>query len=282
MNISSLLRKQKLKVTVVSLIGLYIFSLLFFCLFRNQLVFQAKPLHRDYSFQFDQSFEEHAVTMKDGTVLNGLFFKSQLPSKGLVFYLHGNADNLQRWGEFAVDFTKIGYDVFMYDYRGYGKSNGSSSRKNIHADAIAMLDWTKKHIPYSKLIIYGRSLGSAVASNLAVTTNPSLLILETPFANFIDVIYWPLRPSVLLFPDKIEFSNQNALPKVKCPKVIFHGTNDWIVPLSSAHKLKPYLQDQNQFFIIEGAGHRNLSEFDSYHVQLAAVLHKFIENKEAM
>lgn len=282
MNLSALLNNKALKVIVVSLIGLYIFSLLFFYLFRNQLVFQASPLHRDYTFQFNQPFEEHSVTLTDGTVLNGLLFKSQSSSKGLIFYLHGNADNLQRWGEFAADFTKIGYDVFMYDYRGYGKSTGSSSRKNIHTDAIAMLDWTKKNIPYSKLIIYGRSLGSAVASNLAVTANPSLLILETPFANFIDVIYWPLRPSVLLFPDKIEFSNQDVLPKVSCPKVIFHGTNDWIVPLSSAQKLKPYLQDENQFFVIEGAGHRNLSEFESYHVQLAAVLRKFIENKEAM
>lgn len=282
MNLSSLLSHKAFKVILISLLGLYIFSLLFFYLFRNQLVFQATPLHRNYAFQFDQPFEEHFVTMQDGTVLSGLFFKSQSSSKGLIFYLHGNADNLQRWGAFAADFTQLGYDVFMYDYRGYGKSTGSSSRKNIHADASAMLDWAKENIPYSKLIIYGRSLGSAVASSLAFSANPSLLILETPFANFIDVIYWPLRPSVLLFPDKLEFSNQDVLPKVTCPKVIFHGTNDWIVPLSSALKLKPFLQDENQFFIIEGAGHRNLSEFESYHEQLAEVLHKFIENQETM
>ena len=216
--------------------------------------------------------------MPDSTVLNGLLFKSKSSAKGLIFYLHGNADNLQRWGEFAADFTKLGYDVFMYDYRGYGKSTGSSSRKNIHADAITMLDWVKKKVPFSNLVIYGRSLGSAVASNLAVVAHPSLLILETPFANFEDVIYWPLRPGLLLFPDKIEFSNQDVLAKVNCPKIIFHGTDDWIVPLSSAQKLKPYLQDENQFYVIEGAGHRNLSEFDSYHTQLAEVLQKFIDH----
>lgn len=282
MKLSSLLRNKTFKLIVISLVGVYIFTLIFFYLFRNELVFQATPLHQNYAFEFDQPFEEHFVTMKDGTVLNGLLFKSQTPSNGLIFYLHGNADNLQRWGEFATDFTKIGYDIFMYDYRGYGKSKGSSSKKNIHEDATAMLDWAGKKIPHSHLIIYGRSLGSAVASHLAVAANPSLLILETPFANFIDVIYWPLRPSVLLFPDKIEFSNQDMLPKVKCPKVIFHGTNDWIVPLSSAQKLKPCLQDKNQFYIIEGAGHRNLSEFESYHAQLAAVLQKFIEHRTAM
>lgn len=278
MKLPSVLSNKKFKVIVISLFGLYIFSLIFFYIFRNQLVFQATQLRQDYTFQFDQPFEEYFVTMPDSTVLNGLLFKSKSSAKGLIFYLHGNADNLQRWGEFAADFTKLGYDVFMYDYRGYGKSTGSSSRKNIHADAITMLDWVKKKVPFSNLVIYGRSLGSAVASNLAVVAHPSLLILETPFANFEDVIYWPLRPGLLLFPDKIEFSNQDVLAKVNCPKIIFHGTDDWIVPLSSAQKLKPYLQDENQFYVIEGAGHRNLSEFDSYHTQLAEVLQKFIDH----
>ena len=278
MKLPSVLSNKKFKVIVISLFGLYIFSLIFFYIFRNQLVFQATQLRQDYTFQFDQPFEEYFVTMPDSTVLNGLLFKSKSSAKGLIFYLHGNADNLQRWGEFAADFTKLGYDVFMYDYRGYGKSTGSSSRKNIHADAITMLDWVKKKVPFSNLVIYGRSLGSAVASNLAVVAHPSLLILETPFANYEDVIYWPLRPGLLLFPDKIEFSNQDVLAKVNCPKIIFHGTDDWIVPLSSAQKLKPYLQDENQFYVIEGAGHRNLSEFDSYHTQLAEVLQKFIDH----
>ena len=158
MKLPSVLSNKKFKVIVISLFGLYIFSLIFFYIFRNQLVFQATQLRQDYTFQFDQPFEEYFVTMPDSTVLNVLLFKSKSSAKGLIFYLHGNADNLQRWGEFAADFTKLGYDVFMYDYRGYGKSTGSSSRKNIHADAITMLDWVKKKVPFSNLVIYGRSL----------------------------------------------------------------------------------------------------------------------------
>lgn len=272
----SVLRNKTFWIVALSLLALYLFSLIFFFIFRNKLVFQATPLTREYAYQFEQPFEEHFVPMKDGSVLNGLFFRSKATSKGLVFYLHGNADNLQRWGEFAVDFTTIGYDVFIYDYRGYGKSTGSSTKINIHADAFSMLDWVKVNIPHSNIIIYGRSLGSAIASNLAATTNPDLLILETPFANFVDVIYWPLRPSLILYPDQIDFSNQ-ILSKVKCPKVIFHGTSDWVVPLSSAQKLKPYLKQEDEFIVIEGAGHRNLNQFDLYHSKLAKVLQKFVE-----
>ncbi len=282
MELRSFLRRKKVRVAILTAIGLYLFSLLFFYLFRHQLVFQATPLRQDYAYQFDHPFEEHSVSTNDGAVLNGLYFKSATPSKGLIFYLHGNADNLQRWGEFAADFTTIGYDVFMYDYRGYGKSTGSSNNKNIYTDAITVLNWVKMTFPHTNMVIYGRSLGSAVATNLATSVNPNLLILETPFANFTDVIYWPLRPSLLLFPDKIEFSNQEKLPKVKCPTVIFHGTNDWVVPLSSAQKLKPYLQDENQFYVIDGAGHRNLSDFETYHQLLVKVLQKFNEDQLAM
>ena len=282
MHFRSFFKHKKVRLAILSAIGLYLFSLLFFYLFRNQLVFQATPLSRDYAYQFNYPFEEHFVNTNDGTVLNGLYFKSETPAKGLVFYLHGNADNLQRWGEFAADFTTIGYDVFMYDYRGYGKSTGSSSKKNIYADAITMLNWINTTFPSDNLVIYGRSLGSAIASKLAAHENPKLLILETPFANFTDVIYWPLKPSLILFPDKIDFSNQDILPAVKCPTVIFHGTNDWVVPLSSAQKLKPYLKDENHFYVIDGAGHRNISEFEYYHKVLSEVLQKFNEGQVAM
>lgn len=250
----------------------YIMALFFFYQFSNQLIFQGTRLTKEYKFDFAQPFEEHFISTPDGTTLNALLFSSAKPTKGLIFYLHGNADNLERWGKFAIDFTKLGYDVLMYDYRGYGKSTGVSNDQNIHTDATFVLNWIKNNTTYRTLIIYGRSLGSAVASKLAINGNPDLLILETPFADFKDVIYWLLKPVSILFPMKINFSNRVSLPKVTCPKVIFHGTNDWVVPLSSAQKLKPFLTIKDQFIIIDGAGHRNMSKFESYHLALAKIL----------
>lgn len=268
----SSLKYKKVWIAVFVVIVVYLLSLVIFYQFNRYLIFQATALSKDYSFQFEQPYEEYFVSMANDDSLNVLLFKTTAPSKGLIFYAHGNADNLQRWGKFASDFTDLGYDVVMYDYRGYGKSSGTSNDKNIHQDAATLLNWTKVNIPHTKLVIYGRSLGSTVASTLAVHTTPDLLILETPFAEFKDVIYWPLLPAYYLFPLEANLNNTNSLATVACKKIIFHGTQDWVVPLSSALKLKPLLDTENDFIIIEGAGHKNLSEFEAYHLQLAQVL----------
>lgn len=192
--------------------------------------------------------------------------------KGFILYFHGNAGNLQRWGNCAVDFTELGYDILLVDYRGYGKSSGQPSEAALYADAETVLQWCKEKFNYERFVIYGRSLGSAVATNLSANSAPDLLILETPFDELKGVIYPPIRPMLGLFPQRNFFSNKDNIPKIHCRKVIFHGTNDWIVPLSSALKLKPLLSERDKFYVIKDAGHKNLRDFRDYHTALAEVL----------
>ena len=253
-------------------LGIYLLLLFTFYLLHNRLVFRRTELPLTHIFQFAIPYEEYFITTPDQTRLNALYFKTEQERKGLIFYLHGNADNLSRWGNYAVDFTSIGYDVFMLDYRGYGKSEGHPGEELLYQDATFTLNWVFTNLPHDRLIIYGRSLGSAVASHLAEQIEPDLLILETPFAEFKDVIYWLIRPAFYLFPIDIHFSNARSLPKVTCPKVIFHGTRDWIVPLTSAEALAAYLGPKDNFIIIEGAGHKNLRDFKLYHDKLAEIL----------
>ncbi len=245
--------------------------------FQDNIIYQRKELSKDYLFTFHRDssqakLEEYFITTKDGDSLNALLFKTKLKSKGLILYFHGNADNLQRWGKYSVDFTRLGYDILMMDYRGYGKSTGRPSETVLYKDALTTLDWSQKNLHYKKLVIYGRSLGSAIASNLATAVNPDLLILETPFDELNGAIYEPLKPLLYLLPLRSKFSNKSFLPKVKCKKVIIHGTKDQVVPLSSALRLKPLLSDGDQFVIIEGGSHRNLRDFESFHVALAEAL----------
>jgi pimeloyl-ACP methyl ester carboxylesterase len=235
-----------------------------FYFFQDSFIFQSKSLPKDYVFTFDQKFEEHFIPTEDGEKLNALLFRSQQPAKGLILYFHGNADNLQRWGQYAVDFTNLGYDILMIDYRGYGKSTGTPTEENLYKDAQTILNWSHTNIKYERLIIYGRSLGSAVASSLASTATPDILILETPFDELSGALY--------LFPARYNFSNKEFLPLIKCKKVVFHGTDDWVVPLSSALKLKPLLNENDRFVIIEGASHNNLRAFEKYHKTLNEVL----------
>jgi uncharacterized protein len=251
---------------------LYVVVSVGFYIFQEKFIFQPKELSLDYSFQFSQPFKEFLIEVQEGVKLNAVFFTPPYESKGLILYFHGNAGNLQRWGNYAIDFTQLGYEVLMIDYRGYGKSSGIPNEAAFYNDSKTVLQWCKENIKFSRLIIYGRSLGSAVATNLAATNTPDMLILETPFDEIKGVIYPPIRPMLGLFPQRNFFSNKDNIPKIHCRKVIFHGTNDWIVPLSSALKLKPLLSEGDKFYVINDAGHKNLRDFQDYHAKLAEVL----------
>ncbi len=242
----------------------YLILLAGFYLFQDRFVFQSQSLPSNYTFTFDQPFEEYFIATGTGENLNALLFKTSQPAKGLILYFHGNADNLQRWGNYAVDFTSLGYDILLMDYRGYGKSTGTPDETILYSDAQAVLTWAQANIPHNKLILYGRSLGSAVATNLATTANPALLILETPFDELNSALY--------TFSSKYKFPTKDFLARVTCKKILIHGTNDWVVPLSSALNLKPLLNDSDQFVIIEGGSHNNLRDFDEYHKTLKEVL----------
>ena len=109
-----------------------------------------------------------------------LFRSTQQPSKGLVFYLHGNADNLQRHARRYSDFTEKGYDIFMMDYRSYGKSRGEPSEVVFHQDVQWIFEEALKicQTTAPETIVYGRSLGTGMASKLASNNHIKTLILE--------------------------------------------------------------------------------------------------------
>jgi pimeloyl-ACP methyl ester carboxylesterase len=256
--------KIKLTAKILGIIVLvYLILLVGFYRFQDRFVFQTKKLSKNYTFIFDQPFEEYFIAAGDDT-LNALLFRTTQPAKGLILYFHGNADNLQRWGNYAIDFTSLGYDILMPDYRGYGKSTGTPNEVTLYRDAEVVLKWAQTTIPHSKLILYGRSLGSAIASNLALTAKPEFLILETPFDELNSALY--------TFSSRYKFPTKDFLPKMTCKKVIIHGTSDWVVPLSSALRLKPLLKDGDQFVIIKNGSHNNLRDFSDYHKTLKEAL----------
>jgi alpha-beta hydrolase superfamily lysophospholipase len=247
----------------------YIVVGLSFYFLQDKFIFQGTSLEPNFSYSFNEPFTEHSIPMSDGVVLNALHFKSSTTSKGLILYFHGNADNLSRWGNYASDFTKLGYDVLMMDYRGYGKSGGVPTEQLLYQDAEELMQWASKNIEYDRLVIYGRSLGAAVASHLASEAKPFKLILETPFDEIGNVAHPVFYPIIRLAPKRFVFSNKDHLKRVEVPVVIIHGTNDWIVPLSSAEELKPFLKAGDEFMVIEGAGHHNLNEYPEFHQALA-------------
>lgn len=246
--------------------GVYALMYLAFFLWEDKFIFLPEKLPPNYVFKFNQPFEEYFIETGSGDSLNALLFKTTEPSRGLILYFHGNADNLQRWGNYSIDFTQLGYEILLVDYQGYGKSTGSPSEEILYVDAQRVSDWAKQNIEFERLIIYGRSLGTAVASDLAARVNPELLILETPFDKINSVLYG--------FTSSYKFSNVNHIKEVTCPIVIIQGTQDWVVPLRSAARLKPFLKNDDRFVVIEGGSHNNLRDFEFYHETLRSVLLK--------
>ncbi len=236
--------------------------------FQDKLIFQSTKLSPDHVFTFDQPFKEYTIKTSDHETLSAILFPAAEGPKGLILYFHGNAGNLQRWGKYAPGFTTLGYDILMVDYRGYGKSTGTPSELVLYEDALRVNQWADSLVR-GKLIIYGRSLGSGVATNLASKVKADLLILETPFYELKDAISSWLQPFVHL---KYEFPNYRFLPEVKCRKVIIQGTKDAVVPFSSAIKLKPLLGADDEFVVVEGGAHNNLTEFQIFHETLKKVL----------
>ena len=252
-------------------------------IFQEKILFRNTKLDLNYQYQFKGNFEEIWFYPEANVKINALYFKAdstvivgegRRSSKGLVIYFHGNADNLKRWGKYAEDFTKNGYDILMIDYRQFGKSTGEMSEKAFHTDARYVYEWAKKRFPENETIIYGRSLGTGIATKLASETSPKMLLLETPYYSLIDVgmSYLPIIPYDFLL--RYKMRTDLYIKQVRCKIHLFHGTKDEIVPYQSSLKLAALLNKKPPEILttIPNGKHKNLGEFREYQVALGETL----------
>ena len=241
--------------------------------FQHKYIFLPTRLADNTRFQFDGNFEEISLSLNNAEdKLSGIYFKAADTSSFLVLYFHGNADNLQRWGNFAKDFTRLGFDFFAIDYPGYGKSPGTPSEEGIYESALAAWEWAEERYPPEKIIIYGRSMGSAPASYIASKKRARQLFLETPFFSMEQLLEEHAPIVFRLASPKYRFPVHQFIAESELPVFIFQGTNDRLVPLSNAEKLKPLLKSGDEFIIIEGGKHKNLNTFEAYHKNLERLL----------
>jgi len=232
---------------------------------QEKIIFLPTVLEQDYQYQFNHNFEELNLQTDDGAKLNAIHFKVENP-KGVILYFHGNAGDLSRWGSIAEYFVGKQYDVLIMDYRTYGKSTGKLSEAVFYTDAQLFFDFLKKQYDEKEIILYGRSLGTGIATYLASKNNPKQLILETPYYSILDVAKdrFPVFPIEKLL--KYEFPSYKFIKDVSCPITIFHGTNDEVVPYASAKKLFDVApKSETTFVTIKDGNHANLNTFDAYH-----------------
>lgn len=263
---------RKFKKAIIVVLGLYLLIGAGLYFFQESFIFQPTKLPKDHVYKLKYEYEEYLHNPEEGVIINALHIKAQDP-KGVIFYCHGNAGDLQRWGELVEYLIAYNYDVYIFDYRGFGKSDGHISEEAFYKDAVFNYQYLKQFWDEKNIIVYGRSLGTAAATKVASLNNPSQLILETPFYSITDVASsrFPIYPIKSLL--KYHLPVNEDIQKVSCPVSIIHGTKDFTVPFSSAQKLfEASNKGKITFTIIEKGGHNNLLDFEEYHKRIAEIL----------
>lgn len=238
---------------------------------QEEMIFVASKLPKEYIFDFKQNFEELTITSFDDKKLNGLLFKTPNP-KGLIFYLHGNAGALDSWGEIATIYTDLGYDIFILDYRGYGKSEGEiDNQDQFYKDISFAYKNLAKRYNQNKIIIIGYSIGTGGATYLASNQNPKQLILQAPYYNFLEFS----SSRVPFFPNflkKFTFETNKYFAKVKAPIYVFHGSEDRLISFDNSVRLKKLFKPTDSLFTLEHQGHTGINDNPDYQAKLKEIL----------
>ena len=174
------------------------------------------------------AYEDARIDTADGERLHGWFVPAE-SARGTLLFFHGNAGNISHRVDNILRLNRLGLSVFIFDYRGYGKSQGEPSESGLYGDASAALAWLgKRGIRQEQIIYFGRSLGAAVAVQLALTKQPAALILESPFTSVAGMgkKHYPLLFRVLGWLIEAKYDNEKKIANITAPLLLIHGTRD--------------------------------------------------------
>ncbi len=250
-------------ILLYSIIGIAFLSILIY-FFQDRFIFQPEKLKHDFEFKYDAPFQELNFDIEPGVRINGLHFYRDKP-KGLILYFHGNTRSIKGWAKYAKDFYRYDYDVVLVDYRGFGKSTGKRSEKEMLNDMQFVYDKLRSQYGEEHLIVYGRSLGSGFAAKLASDNHPRYLILDAPYYNFRKVVerFLPFLP--IRYVLHYHLRTDQWILKVNCPVYIIHGTKDWLIPIKHSEDLQKLFPRRITLIRIHGGAHNNLPDFPEYH-----------------
>lgn len=260
---------------ILLLLTLYLVAAIWVYFLQEKRIFRPRKLPMDTDLGVVAPHEERWFDVDDRVSLHAVHLRTEAP-KGLILYHHGNAGDLSEWKKVAALFLPHGFDVLVYDYRGYGKSQGRiQSESQFFSDGQRIYDAMKVEYGEERILLYGRSLGSGVASYLAAHNTPGALLLETPFYSMKELVfqYYPWLPNFLIL--RYPFRNDRYLEGVSCPVHIFHGDQDRVIDLKSPQKLKELLKPEDRFYTIPGGHHTDLSEFHEFQDALKEALESY-------
>ncbi|MBN2401912.1 MAG: alpha/beta hydrolase [Spirochaetes bacterium] len=249
-----------MKKIIFYIIALAVLSNLF-CAGRPYFMYYPEKEIKATPSDIDLNFESIRLKTKDDTIIIGWWIPSD-QAKGVVLYSHGNSGNISHCLEIIQIFNKLSLSVFIYDYRGYGESEGEPSEMGTYMDSEAAWLYlvNERGIERRKIIIFGRSLGGSISAWLADSYTPGILIIESSFRSLTDVSHdrYPWFPGKLIFGDS--YSTYRHLQKIKCPVLIIHSKDDEISPFSQGEKIFHAANEPKELLVISGSHNRGFLE----------------------
>jgi len=203
----------------------------------------------------DLDFDEVAFASTDGVALHGWFVPAQ-KAAFTVLFCHGNGGNITHRSDSINLLHSLGLSCFIFDYRGYGASQGKPTELGTYRDARAAYDWLTltKRVPPEQVIILGRSLGGSVAAHLAGKVEARGLVIEGAFTSYPDLgaRFYPYMPVRLLA--RYKYDTRAYLANVRCPVLLMHSQDDELVPFEFGEQLFQAANEPKQFVKLTG-GH---------------------------
>lgn len=198
-------------------------------------------------------YDDVTLTTSDNVRLHGWYLPAK-ESKQVILFFHGNGGNISHRGDSLEIFHSLGLNVFIIDYRGYGKSEGSMSEQGFHLDAFAAWQYlvTKRGFQAQDIIIFGRSLGGAVATQLATQVDEKALIVESTFSSVNDMasMLMPLISKLIYL--RYSFNTENIINQVASPVLLIHSKDDDVVPYELGEKVFAAAKSPKYFFELKG------------------------------
>ncbi|MFH5885578.1 alpha/beta hydrolase [Halalkalibaculum sp. DA3122] len=273
--------------TLAALAAGYLLIFLLLYLFQSYLIFHPVS-DLPYTPEFmGLKYEDVTFESEDGVRLHGWYVPHE-NSRGTVLFQHGNAGNISGRLETIELLNRIGLNVFIYDYRGYGQSEGAPSETGAYKDAMAAWRYLteERDIPADEIILMGRSLGGAITGWLANRVTPVAVILESTFISAPDLAadLYPIFPTRMMV--KYDFPNKRYIRNIQVPILVAHSTEDDLIPYSHGRRLFELANEPKTFFTMQGDHGNGFLETGSAYIRaidnfISGVLEtKRIKNKQ--